>query len=129
MFGQTPCVSSKHPPCAMNRTKFMRVLLLTCWLPIVAAVLGAMQLADNAAYAHHKSLGWEPLVTTGNVQPAMPADEPTIQDASLPARYRLEGAVVGFFSGAIVSMLAATVAGSMGPLPKPVLKRPRKVMA
>ena len=115
----------------MNRKQFMKVLLLTCWLPIVGAVVGSVQLADNAAHAHHKNLGWETPAATENPQPVMPADQPTIPDASLPARYRLEGAVFGFFSGALVSLLAATVAGSLGPLPKPVLKmkRPRKVMA
>ncbi|RBP44445.1 hypothetical protein DES53_104265 [Roseimicrobium gellanilyticum] len=114
----------------MNRKNFMRTLLFTCWLPLVCAGLGAVQLADNAAYAHHKSLGWEtPVADSAEAQPSMPADEPTIPDASLPARYHLEGAIFGFFSGAIISLLAATVAGSMGPLPKPALKRSRKVMA
>lgn len=115
----------------MNRKQFMKMLLLTCWLPLMGAIVGSVQLADNVAYAHHKDLGWEIPVTTENPQPVMPADKPTIPDASLPARYHLEGAVFGFLSGAIVCLLAATVAGSLGPLPKPVLKmkRPRKVMA
>jgi hypothetical protein len=114
----------------MNRKNFVRTLLLTCWLPFVCAGLGAVQLADNAAYAHHKSVGWEtPVDGAADAAPAMPADDPAIPDASLPARYHLEGAIFGFLSGAIISLLAATVAGSFGPLPKPVLKRPRKVMA
>ncbi len=115
----------------MNRKNFVRTLLATCWLPLVCAYFGAMLLADNAAYAHHKMLGWETPVATvtsaHGTEPAMPADEPTAPDASLPARYRLEGAILGFGSGALITLLAATVAGSLGPVP--TLKKAGRVMA
>jgi hypothetical protein len=133
MFGQTPCslsFSTVQPPkCAMNRKNFVRTLLWTCWLPLLCAFLGAGLLADNAAYAHHQSLGWDtPAITTATgTEPAMPANEPTIPDATLPARYHLEGAIFGFLSGAVIVLLAATVAGSLGPVP--VLKKARRVMA
>jgi hypothetical protein len=114
----------------MNRKNFVRTLLVTCWLPLVCAYFGAMLLADNAAYAHHKSLGWDTPVATvtsaHGTEPAMPADAPTAPDASLPARYHLEGALFGFGSGALIVLLAATVAGSLGPVP--ILKNARSVM-
>jgi hypothetical protein len=57
----------------------------------------------------------------------MPADDPTAPDASLPARYHLEGALFGFGSGALIVLLAATVVGSLGPVPS--LKKARHVLA
>ena len=115
----------------MNRKNFVRTLLATCWLPLICAYFGATLLADNAAYAHHKSLGWDTPAATvtsaAGTEPSMPADKPSAPDASLPARYHIEGALLCFGSGALIILLTATVAGSLGPVP--ILKNARRVMA